>query len=315
MTASPPPSRRTVLGLLYCLMRARASATPPSVLGIERPAGAVTTHVRWYRVHATIRLLSVPLFSKDNAGGAFAMFEEAVSGSTRTTALQFSGGSWPDRLRGFNHFGMTQEAVRVEDSAVAESAYLCFITTSADKNYDQARKAFEHRSSSLPLAVAHGTVRRSGYVSALDWLTTSSRYTWCDCARLISEIRERISPAVDAGMDANRGCVSQPFLHAVRSAMLTAAESQQSVFVHNARLYRLRTRTSAGRDLNQLTGWIAEQGSEHEAEFRVWFDPRDVSALPTRIEFRPRSFLHLVFEHDPAASGPAFPSLMSKEQA
>lgn len=240
------------------------------------------------------------------------MFEEAVSGSTRTTALQFSGGSWPDRLRGFNRFGMTQEAVRSEDSVVAESAYLCFITSSADKNFDQARKAFEQQSSSLPIAVAHGTISRSGYASALDWLTTSSRYTWCDCPRLILEIRERISPAIKADV---HGGVSQPFLHAVRSAMLSGAESQQTDFVHNARLYRLRTRLTAGRELNQLTGWIAEQGSSHETEFRLWFGPRDVSALPVRIEFRPRSFLHLVFEHDPAARGPAFPSLMPKEQA
>jgi hypothetical protein len=259
-------------------------------------------------------LLGVTVFSKDNVGGGCLMFEQAVSGSTRTTALQFSGGSWPDRLRGFNRFGMTQEAVRTEDAVVEESAYLSFMTTSNDKNFDQARKAFEDQTSSLPIAVAHGQVKRSGYVSALDRLTASASYTWCDCARLIAEIRTRISTPAAAPVS-QADCVAQPFLHAVRSAMLCDAETQRSVFVHNAKLYRLRSRIAAGRDLRQLTGWIAEQGSDRETEFCVWFDPRDPERLPVRIEFRPRSFLHLVFEHDPAASGPVFPSLMAKEQS
>ncbi len=318
MTASPPLSRRCWLGLLLQGLVWARPASP--VLGIdrlagERAAGVVTTHVRRYRIHATIRLLAVPLFSKDDVGGACAMFEETCSGPTRTTALQFSGGSWPDRLQGFNRYGMTQEAVRAEDGAVVESAYLSLITSSGEKNFEQARKAFDDRSSSLPIAVAHGTVRRSGYASALDWLTASSRYTWCDCPRLVAEIRARISPAADSGLAAARGCVSQPFLHAVRTAMLAGVESRQSVFVYNARLYRLRTRLAAARGLTMMTGWMAEQGSDHESEFRVWLDPSDVSALPVRIEFRPKSFLHLVFEHDPTARGPAFPSLMSKEQA
>jgi hypothetical protein len=231
------------------------------------------------------------------------------------TVLQFSSGSWPERLKGFNRFGMTQEAVREESAAVVESAYLSFMTSSAEKNLDQARKAFEDRSASLALAVAHGSATRSRYACALDKLTAPSRYTWSDCLRVMAEIRSRVSPVVDASVNAGQERVFQPFLYAVRNAMLSRIESGQCTFVHNARLYSLRTRTAPSRDGMLLNGRVVEQGTNHESEFRVWFDPNDATGLPLRIEFRPKSYLHLVFEQDSTVGGPAIPSLMPKEQA
>jgi len=56
-------------------------------------------------------------------------------------------------------------------------------------------------------------------------------------------------------------------------------------------------------------------GTNQESEFRVWFDPRDSSALPLRFEFRPKSFLHLVYDQDPGVSAPKFSSLIAQEQA
>jgi hypothetical protein len=314
MTASTSLSRRglfrtALLGLAW-IRRALAAPSLDAVLGIDRLA-AVASHARWYRVQARIKLLSVPLYTQDNAGGAFAMFEEACSGGVRTTALQFSAGSWPERLRGFNRFGMTQEAVRLEDGVPVQSAYLSFMTTSSDANFEQARKLFDDRSASLPVVAGHGVATRAGYAAALDRLSAPASYTWCDCARLIDEIRSRLSPAVDRG---ERGAVV-PFLHAVRHAMRSGEASGSQPFVHNGRIYRLETRTVVVRELNVMTGRISGPAAERESEFRLWFDPRDSSGLPLRIEFRPRSFLHLVFDYDPAASGPAFPSLMAKEQA
>jgi hypothetical protein len=285
-------------------------------LACERSGGARASQSRHYRAHAVITLFSVPLFSKDNVGGGWVMAERLDADASHTTVLQFAAGSWPGHLKGFNRFGMTQEAVRKDGSVVVESAYLSFMTASAEKSLEQARKSYGDRSATLPITVAHGASGSFRYQAVLDRLSAPSHYTWADCSRLLKEIRGRLSPAVDAAVDGNREGALQPFLHAVRSAMTGGPESGETEFVHNARLYRLRTALTATREGMLLTGRISEcQSDRTESEFRVWFDAADEARLPERIEFRPKSFLRLVFEHDPAASEPTFPSLIQKEPA
>lgn len=294
---------------------AQGAARGTGLLEIDRVAGAPVTHLRRYRVHATITLLGVPLFSKDNVGGACAMVEQSAAGSSRVSSIQFSSGSWPERLKGFNRFGMAQEAVREEEGSIVESAYLSFMTSSAEKNLDQAKQSFLERQNAQQISVAHGRTRRSSYASALDHLTVPARLTWADCPRLMVEMRDRLSPLKEAVANSNQGSAYQPFLHTVRSAMVSGAPSAESVFAHNAKLYRLRTRTLAISEGVLLVGKIAEYGTNQESEFRVWFDPHDASGLPFRFEFRPKSFLHLVFEQDPGVSAPKFSSLIAQEQA
>jgi hypothetical protein len=268
------------------------------VLAASSLDGPGTRTSRRYRVHATIEILSVPLVSKDNVGGACFTVEQVVSGTSRTTVLQFSGGSWPERLRGFNRFGMTREEVREEGASISESAYLSFMTSSAEKSLEQARRAFEDSSRAMPITVAHGNATRSGYSSALDRLTASARYSWSNAAQLMEEIRVHVSAEQEVSLGEERASAFPTFLYAVRAAVLAGAETGRCTFIHDAKLYRLRTRMKG----QELTGWIAEQRSDREFEFRVWFD--SPGELPARIEFRPKSFLRLVFEHDPSAKEP-----------
>lgn len=304
-------SRRGLLGIL-ALPMARAGA----LLDLERFIGErPVCHTRRYRVHATITLLSVPLFSKDNVGGGCIMVEQSTAGSSGVSSIQLSSGSWPERLKGFNRFGMAQEAVREESGVAAESAYLSFMTSSAEKNLDQAKRSFAEQANAQQISVAHGRARRSGYASALDHLTVPEKSTWADCPRLIGEMRDRLSPLKEAVANPGQTAAYQPFLHAVRSAMTSGATASESSFVHNAKLYRLRTRSSKVPEGVLMIGKIAENGTNQESEFRVWFDPHDPTGLPVRFEFRPKSFLHLVFEQDPAVSAPKFSSLIAQEPA
>jgi hypothetical protein len=183
------------------------------VLAAPSLDGLATRFSRRYRVHATVEVLSVPLVSKDNVGGACFTVEQVVSGTSRTTVLQFSGGSWPARLRGFNRFGMTREEVREEGAAISESAYLSFMTSSAEKSLEQARKAFEDTSRAVPITVAHGNATRSGYSSALDRLTAPVRYTWANATQLMEEIRGRVSPAERVSLGEERASAFPTFLY------------------------------------------------------------------------------------------------------
>jgi hypothetical protein len=309
-------SRRGLLKSLVLLFASRASRAA-ALLEIDRvagsgPHGAPASHLRRYRVHATITLLSVPLFSKENVGGACVLSEQSAAGPSAVSTIQFVSGSWPERLKGFNRFGMVQEAVREESGAAVESAYLSFMTSSAEKNLDQAKKSFAERSAAQPISIAHGRARVSGYAAALDHLSVPAKCTWADCPRLMVEMRDRLSPLTEAVSSTNRTYL--PFLHTVRAAFASNAPSE-STFVHNAKLYRLRTKISPTPGGLLLIGKIAEQGTTQESEFKVWYDPSDGTGLPLRFEFKPKSFLHLVYEQDPAVNGPKFSPLIAQEQA
>lgn len=72
-------------------------------------------------------------------------------------------------------------------------------------------------------------------------------------------------------------------------------------FVYQGKLYELRCRKKAedGRPI-KLSGTIEQTASREKTTFRIWFRPQEGGAPPVRIEFQARSFLRLVFEHDPA---------------
>jgi hypothetical protein len=294
-------------------------------------SGTRTLHVRRYRVKASVSLLSIPIFSREDVGAACVMVEELAAGTGRTSAIQFSAGSWPDRIGGFNRFGMTQEVMRHEDGAIAESAYFSFMTRSPEKNDEQAWRAFAEPSREQTLAVARGSATQSSYAFALEHLLAPQGCTWMDCPRLMSMLRDRngSSPRTAANERTERAYPT--FLHAIRSLIAARRRNVQCVFMHNAKLYDLRAALSAADGMQLLTGRIVEHAAEHvtedmtehmteqrasgESNFRVWCRPDDASGLPARIEFRPRSFLRLVFEQDSAVAGPILRCLIPEEKA
>lgn len=281
-------------------------------------SGTRTLHVRRYRVKASVSLLSIPLFSRDEVGAACVMVEELAAGTGRTSAIQFSAGSWPDRTSGFNRFGMTQEVMRHEDGIIAESAYFSFMTRSPEKNDEQAWQAFTDPSRVPTLAVARGSATQSSYAFALEHLLAPQGCTWMDCPRLMSMLRDRNGSSPRAAASERTERAYPTFLHAIRSLIAARRQNVQCTFMHNAKLYDLHAAMSAADGMKLLTGRIVEhaagQSARGESNFRVWFHPNDATVLPARIEFRPRSFLRLVFEQDPAAAGPILRCLIPEEK-
>jgi hypothetical protein len=134
----------------------------------------------------------------------------------------------------------------------------------------------------------------------------------------MSMLRDRNGSSPRAAASERTEHAYPTFLHAIRSLIAARRQNVQCTFMHNAKLYDLRAASSAADGMKLLTGRIVEQVTEQaarsEPNFRVWSHPNDPSGLPTRIEFRPRSFLRLVFEHDPAAAGPILRCLIPEEK-
>jgi hypothetical protein len=232
----------------------------------------------------------VPVFSKQNVGGAYLGVEQtAVDGAT-VTRLDFAAGSWPERLKGFNRFGATREMVREENRAVVESAYVSFMASSHEKNFREARQAFQNAPESLPLTVARGRSTADGCAFAIEHRTAPRNYSWQNCLDLAAEFdRLALPPAESAAR------VLPTFLFALHRAILMDSPETTTLYTHNGKAYRLRTRSQIDLHSNEIAFTCSISG---QTEFKLWLGSRDRTALPTRIEFHPKSFLKLTLEQE-----------------
>src|SRR5271165_4023012 len=139
-------TRRHILVLAGSPLFAKVFSEPFDVDRILQAGNGLQSAVRSrrYVASATITLFSIPLGTKNGVGSGYTLIEEARGPSGKTVSIQFGAGSYPENARGLNRLGFIQEAVSEEPSgAMEECAYLAFMTTSREKNLDQAKKALE----------------------------------------------------------------------------------------------------------------------------------------------------------------------------
>ena len=68
------------------------------------------------------------------------MLAPAPAGESAQIALQFAGGSWPQKAHGVNRLGFIQETVTEKSNGEpVDARYFGFMTSSAEKNFDQAK--------------------------------------------------------------------------------------------------------------------------------------------------------------------------------
>lgn len=285
-------------------------------IAAQRPGNPIDVKSRRYCVNATVMIGSIPIFFKRNVGGACLLIEEDTCKGCTVTCLQFAAGSWPDRLKGFNRFGVNREAVREEHGAVIESAYLSFMATSAEKDFTQARQAFTQTPEGLPFTVARGKSTLTGCASQIEHRIAPAKYSWSNCFDLADELDEQSNTPSETRTAGSPGHALPTFLFAVRRAVRTD-HTASTPYIHNSKVHYLRTRRHSDPQSNELaiTGRISSTGEPAETEFKLWLAAHDDASLPTRIEFRPRSFLKLTLEHDPKQNGPALRSLFTRKES
>jgi hypothetical protein len=295
-----------------------AQETTPSLDPVLRPVPPAQSSFRSrrYVVNATVILGVIPIFIRNRAGGAFLTIEEAVTGDCGTVALQFGAGSWPDRLKGFNRFGLTQEVVKLDRCRIAETAYLSFMTSSRESNFSQAEQAFRSAAEHLPLTVAYGQSNAAGSTSGIRHETVAATFSWSDCPTLMDELRSRIARTSAHAAPPSSGLVLPTFLYAVRHALRNP--SRVPVFyTHNAEVYCLKIQPQGQNRSGEtvVTGQISRPGVRAESEFKLWTAPGSDPDLPLRIEFRPKSYLRLTLEADETQNIPVFKRLFQEAQS
>jgi len=321
-------SRRNLLRLVAGAALAKAKGSQPG-------GSQYTFWQRRYRASATVTLLSIPIVSRDDVGSGFILIEEAA----HDIAIQFGAGSYPESARGLNRLGFIQEVVAEKNPGeLAECAYFAFMTTSAEKNIEQAQRALAASAATVPYAVAEGAGRNGSFVSKLDRVNLSSAVTWRDYRRLTDGIRATVASPNTSQHPAS-SCVEirltdgkaapATFLYAIRTALMNAAARASLSLIYNAKEFLLRTEKEpdpsmgayfAGRNLVfdasrviLLNARLLDRTSGVVTPFKVWFESGREHLPPLRFEYQARSFLRMAFEFDPAASGPPIEFALNKK--
>ncbi len=263
-------TRRALLQLFAAAL-ARAAA-PLAIDALRDPAAPHVT--RAYRADVLISVLGVHLYSKQGAGSAVA----SISESAGRTALCFSGGSHPEKVHGVRYEGSTEEIALESGGELQQAASFGFVTASpSDESLDQARHRISEKRHDTFVAVeeSHEPARILLRKAILEAPIAEVRAKFAEMGP-----PDKILPA--AG-------VAPMFLHtvlrAIRGAAFTSAE-----YRHNGKRYRLETARAGDR----LTGRIHDFETAKNSEFRLCIE--EGSDLPRRIEFSPRSYLHITLE-------------------
>jgi hypothetical protein len=287
--------------------------------GLEPSRTAVTRYV----ANATITLFSIPLVSKSSVGSGYAVVEEAGN----TLAIQFGAGSWPASARGLNRLGFIQEAVTEERPGYpAECAWLAFMTTSQEKNLDQAKKAVDNSGGMVPYSASQGCGRNGNFASRVERLEFPGRYTWRDVTQLVGRAREAMAAGMgekhDVTAHGTAHGTAQPatFLYVVRRAMLDASARTTACLVFNSKQFQLDTQkeedAEAGAHFSskqlvrpsgnvmRMSAVLTEKRTGERTPFRVWYEAGAEQKLPLRFEYQAKSFLRLTFEADAKAETP-----------
>lgn len=300
----------------------------PAAAEIDRllasaPGERAEVHCRRYSVQATVTVLGIPLVSRSGVGSGCARVETAAN----VVAIRFAAGSWPESARGLNRVGYIEEVVSEQTGgSPAACAYFAFMTSSEEKNLEQARKALESANGETPYAVASGAGNGGRFVSRLTRLRLPSGLTWRNLAELVNMTRTANSSDANARRSEcdveNGASAPATFLYAIRKAIACQERETDQTLVYNGREYRLKTAAEPDASMGarfaerklaradrviRLNASLKEMRTGQISRFEVWFEPGPGCAPPLRFEYQARSFLRLVFEADPDAAGPTLP--------
>jgi len=230
--------------------------------GATRPLSAATISQRVsYRVNATVVVACLPVFSKQNVGGASVAVEKTVVDAHTTTRLEFAAGTWPERLEGINRFGVTRETVQEESATLVESSYVSFMASSREKTFSDAREALRNTPASQALTVARGRSTAAGCAFRIENCTAPENSSWRNCLDLANSFEGLPLPQIEPLAGYSAGTLPT-FLFTVWRAIRSDAAETTALYTHNGNVYRLRTRSQVDSHRMSLHSLVRSQGKQ-----------------------------------------------------
>jgi len=275
---------------------------------------------RYYQATAVITFCGMTIFQKKDVGGGYAVAEEMPQGELNSVALQFAGGSWPEKAHGVNRLGYINEQI-VERAAgePVQAEYYGFMTSSGEKDFGQAKQALSDKSGKpVPYNATEGLAKPGVWNFSVSRLMMPARWTFTDCGQLNSHVRSAMAADQSPERTEKRfgaGPIPNTFLNSLRHALRNPAEVTDHELVYNGKAYRMHCTKQADGSLMRLSGLLEETATGQHTPFKLWYERDSANYLPVRIEYKAKSFLKLVFETEPHWQGPSPSLLLSKENA
>ena len=246
-------------------------------------------------------MLSIPIASRGGVGSGFIDIEK----SERGVAIRFGAGSWPENARGLNRLGFIEESIaESRPGQLSECFYFAFMTTSAEKNTEQALRAVDAAGPVIPYVAAEGEGRNGTFVTKVSRVELPSRITWRDYPGVSERVREAIASASDArrsekALGTGEGAPAT-FLYAVRRAMLDAKPKTSGALIYNGKEFLLHTDkepdSARGAGVMRLSATIHDCASGVNTPFKVWYEAGSEHLPPLRFEYQAKPFLRLTFD-------------------
>jgi hypothetical protein len=277
---------------------------------------------RHYRATAIVNLLSITIFSRSGVGGGYASVEENGDGTDHNVILKFVSGSSPERAHGLNRLGLIQEVIRFREGAGPESEYFGFITSNGEESLAQAKKSLnENAKDKVNYAAAEGSLHGSNIRYAVRNMLLPSSYRWSNAQEFAREVQTDFFAGSGPVYHESTGKPANTFLFAVRAAILSNESKSEMRVMHNGKFFHMRTEKALDRKVGEelrkegvtedaarvirLNGTIRNEKTNEETTYKLWYEEGSPNMLPLRFEFRPKSYLKLVFDADPTKTRPA----------
>ncbi len=295
-----------------------AQAPPHRDVVAVRSARRVVRYQRHFRAQATVLILGIPVFRRDDVGAGCATVELGSQSGDSVSALQFAAGSRPERARGLNRFGALWETAIETSGRLAGTAGAGFITSSPEKTLEQARAALHSTSPAIPCAFSSSSSGLGLTEVKKGRFMASGITSWVEAPGILSAAQQESGPNMQRETR-SVGPVAT-FLYAIRQAALNPASRTRTQFCHNGEFCELITErlSISARPTGspaQVNGVILDRTGSKKSEFTIWIDPNDPSGLPTGIEFYARSYLRLTFEAQSASEAETLPWILKEEPA
>lgn len=265
---------------------------------------APTRSERHYRADAQILLFGAPIFRRNGVGAGHAAWTEGGAGKRR---LEFTGYSIPERAAGLNRLGFIQE----DSHSRNEFTYFGLMTSSPEESMDSARKALRPATGDAAFTAIDGRLDTGKFDALVAHFVAPAAASVQNREDLVRSARSALGSERLKPLEFDpRTAAAQPFLHSLFDALRQGRDS--TTYVYGSRHYSLTLRSapdqaaaaafrqagrlSAGAGVTRVSARIRPSTGGKDSEFRIWVPSGEERPIPLRIEYRPKSYLRLIFE-------------------
>jgi hypothetical protein len=216
--------------------------------------------------------------------------------------------------------------VEQSNRATVNADYFGLMTASGEESFSDAKAALDAKTGDrVAFVAARAVIDQEKTRYSVRHMLLPSSYRGSNADQLLQQVQAEFATPAGGQSDKTEplnGQATGTFLNSVRQAILSDGDHYRSRIVFNGKTFQFnadkRADSKTGAELRKvgltlapesvtlLNGSLRNEKTNEVSNFRLWFERGSENFLPLRFEFKPKSYLRLVFDGEPV------PSLTSK---